>query len=145
MADVTHLFLKIAHGGPMRSVEHVRALPGRGLEGDASLGRSTRQVLLVDSEVLAQFALAPGTLRENVVVRGLQLTAIPRGTLLRAGQALLEATGECEPCDLLDAHRPGLQDAIRGQRGLLARVSTGGQIRIGDQVEIVDTGSTVGG
>jgi hypothetical protein len=144
MPDVTHLFLKIAHGKPMLPVRQVHAQAGQGLEGDVSFGRSTRQLLLVDSDVLARFDLPPGTLRENLVVRGLPLAAIPPGALLRAGETVLEATGECEPCGLLDQYRPGLRESIRGQRGLLARIRTGGQIRIGDSVEIVVPGPATG-
>jgi MOSC domain-containing protein YiiM len=34
----------------------------------------------------------------------------------------------------MDDLRPGLQEAIRGERGVLARVVSGGTIRVGDTV-----------
>jgi MOSC domain-containing protein YiiM len=36
----------------------------------------------------------------------------------------------------MDAIRPGLREAIRGRRGLLARTEKGGIIRVGDIVSV---------
>jgi MOSC domain-containing protein YiiM len=133
-AYVVRLFLKTAHDRPMRDVPQVDAVAGRGLSGDVSLGRSSRQVLLVDQTTLAEFGLHPGQIRENITLKGLDLSAIPQGTRIRIGAATLEVTGDCTPCDRLEAIRPGLRGAIRGRRGLLARVHTGGTIRVSDAV-----------
>ncbi len=131
-AHVVRLFLKPAHGHPMRDVAQVDAVTGRGLAGDVSLGRSSRQILLVDQATLAEFDLQPGQIRENITLTGLDLTGLPQGTRIRIGSATLEVTGDCAPCDHLEAVRPGLREAIRGRRGLLARVQAGGTIRVSD-------------
>jgi MOSC domain-containing protein YiiM len=133
---VLGLFLKPGHGLPMREVQSVSAVAGQGLEGDASFGRSRRQVLLVDQSVLAEFNLRPGQTRENIALAGLSLTGLPAGTRLRIGEAVLEVTGDCAPCSLMDSIRPGLREAIRGQRGVLARVYQGGIISVADSVTI---------
>lgn len=133
---VLGLFLKPGHGLPMREVQSVSAVAGQGLEGDASFGRSRRQVLLVDQSVLAEFNLRPGQTRENIALAGLSLTGLPAGTRLRIGEAVLEVTGDCAPCSLMDSIRPGLREAIRGQRGVLARVDQGGIISVADSVTI---------
>lgn len=130
--SVLHLFIKPAHGQPMREVERVLAITGQGLEGDAALGRSRRQVLLVDQATLEEFGLHPGQTRENIVLAGMILTDLPVGTRLHVGEAVLEVTGDCAPCGFMDAVRPGLRDDIRGRRGLLARVHAGGLIRVAD-------------
>ncbi len=130
---VVRLFLKPAHGDPMREVSEIDAVAGEGLTGDASLGRSSRQILLVDQATLAEYDLQPGQIRENITLTGLDLTGLPRGTRIRIGAATLEVTGDCSPCDRLEAIRPGLREAIRGRRGLLARVQTGGTIRVSDR------------
>ena len=133
---VLGLFLKPGHGLPMREVQSVSAVAGQGLEGDASFGRSRRQVLLVDQSILAEFNLHPGQTRENIALAGLSLTGLPAGTRLHIGAAILEVTGDCTPCALMDSIRPGLREAIRGQRGLLARVHQGGIISVADSVTI---------
>ena len=137
MSGLIHnLFIKPAHGEPMRAVEAVQAEGGQGLSGDASYGRSKRQVLIIERETLQRFQLQPGQVRENMVIGGLTLTGMPVGTQIQAGQALLEVTGDCDPCRFLDDIRSGLQSDMEGQRGILCRVLRGGDIRIGDAVRV---------
>jgi len=126
----------------MREVQSVSAITGQGLEGDASLGRSHRQVLLVDQMTLAEFDLRPGQTRENIVLAGLSLAGLQAGTRLQVGEAILEVTGGGTSCGLMDSIRPGLRDAIRGRRGLLARVHQGGTICVGDIVTVEGPVST---
>lgn len=133
---VVRLFLKPAHGHPMHDVSQVDAVTGRGLAGDVSFGRSSRQILLVDQATLAEFDLQPGQIRENITLTGLDLTVLPQGTRILIGSATLEVTGACTPCDHLEAVRPGLRESIQGRRGLLARVRAGGTIRVSDTVVV---------
>lgn len=116
----------------MRRVDSLDTVTGLGIRAEAALGRSRRQVLLLDQDMLNGFGLKPGQTRENIVVGGLRLAGLPPGTSLRGGEACLEATGDCSPCEFLDTLRPGLAEAIRGQRGRLARVAEGDVIRVGD-------------
>jgi MOSC domain-containing protein YiiM len=136
---VLRLFLKPGHGLPMREVQSLSAIAGQGLEGDASFGLPRRQVLLVDQSTMAGFNLQPGQTRENITLEGLRLAGLPVGTRLQIGESILEVTGDCTPCGLMDSIRPGLREAIRGQRGLLARVEKGGSISIGDIVTVEPT------
>jgi MOSC domain-containing protein YiiM len=133
---VAHLFLKPERGSPMREVPEATAVAGKGLEGDASYGRGPRQVLIMEAEVLHRFGLAPGTARENILTRGLRLTAVTPGETLAVGTTLLEVTAGCDPCSFMDELQPGLQEAIRGERGILAQVVTSGRIGVGDAVEV---------
>lgn len=134
-ATVRHVFLKTKHGAPMVPVQQCTAVAEKGLVGDVSFGRSSRQVLLMDLETLQNFDLLPGDVRENLTISGLSLDDVSR---LEVGEALLEITDECAPCAFLDELRPGLREQIRGRRGVLARVERGGQIRIGDPISIDD-------
>lgn len=136
MGYVVNLFLKTAHQRPMLPVNGVRAVGGQGLEGDVSYGRSKRQVLLIEMEVLGRYGLPPGSVRENITTSGIKLSGIEVGTRLRIGDTLLEVTGDCTPCSFLDSLRPGLKDQIAGERGLLARVMTTGTIRLCDSADI---------
>jgi MOSC domain-containing protein YiiM len=132
---VAHLFIKPARRQPMAARSEVEAVADQGLKGDASYGRSRRQVLLMEAEILERFGLRPGALRENIVVRGLRLTGLASGDSLKVGSAMLEVTGVCDPCSLVDEVQPGLQDALKGERGMLARVTGSGTIRISDTIE----------
>jgi MOSC domain-containing protein YiiM len=122
----------------------IKAVTGQGLSGDAAFGRSRRQVLLIDDETLHTFDLTPGMVRENITVSGMPLPGLPRGTRLHLGDVILEITGDCTPCDFLDSLRPGLREAIRGRRGLLATVAVGGELRVGVPIRL-ETADPAGG
>jgi MOSC domain-containing protein YiiM len=107
-----------------------------GLEGCAHARTdSPRQVLLVDSETLELMELQPGIIRENITTRGINVNGLPAGQRLRIGDAELEVSLPCSPCDLLEKIRPGLRRELRGRRGMLCRVIAGGTIRRGDPIE----------
>lgn len=133
---VEALFLKVAHGEPVRRVPHVTAVAGQGLTGDLSLGRPDRQVLLMEADALADMGLPPGAAKENITLGSLPLSNLPLGTLLRLGAALVTLEGVCEPCSFMDSLRPGLMAASRGRRGVFARVVTSGRISVGDVARV---------
>lgn len=134
---IVALHIAPGKGVPMQSRQSVMAITDLGLEGDWHTRKeSKRQVLLMDEETLTQFGLQPGRVRENITTRGIDLKLLERGTRLRLGEAILEITLPCTPCEFIDDIRPGLREKMVGQRGMLARVVQGGEIKIGDAVEV---------
>lgn len=123
----------------MKPLDSALAVQDTGIEGCAH-GRpgSTRQILLLDVETLNEFGLEPGVLKENITTRNLAVRQLGRGQRLRAGAAMLEVTISCEPCGRMDDIRRGLQQGLRGRRGMLARVIEPGLIRRGDPIELVE-------
>ena len=123
----------------MEEVAEVRALEDLGFEGcvHARPG-SKRQVLLVESESLDAMGLPPGIIRENIATEGLNVNGLEAGTRLRIGEALVEVTAPCTPCDLMERIRPGLRRDLQGRRGMLCRVLQSGVIRRGDSIEMLD-------
>ncbi len=114
----------------------MRALADFGLEGCAhARPASARQVLLVDRETLEAMELRPGILRENITTDGLNVNDLPIGQHLRIGEARLEATMVCTPCNQMEGIRPGLRRELWGRRGMLCRVLEGGIIRPSDSIE----------
>jgi MOSC domain-containing protein YiiM len=108
-----------------------------------------RQVHLIAQELLdelraAGFAVAPGSLGENVTTRGLALIDLPQGSRLRLGDAaVIEITGLRNPCKQLDQFQKGLMAATldRDAEGSLVRkagvmgvVLAGGIVRAGDAI-----------
>jgi MOSC domain-containing protein YiiM len=137
---VVALQLKRDHSKPLHPVDSVEATL-EGLDGDPHAGRegSKRQLLLTAQDDLRELSLQPGDLREQITVELPGLMSIPAGTRLRVGSAVLELTGECEPCTHIGEHmgvedRVGFRERLRGRRGMLAQVATGGTIRVGDTV-----------
>lgn len=155
-----------AHGVGKASREAITLLAGLGVEGDAHLGETVRhrsrvrrdptqpnlrQVHLIHGELHDElsgrgFPVGPGELGENVTTRGVDLLALPAGTLLRLGRdAVVELTGLRNPCVQLDGLRPGLMRAVldRAPEGGLVRkagvmgvVVAGGEVRPGDAVAV---------
>ncbi len=137
VAEVLHLYRAFVHRQPMREAEEVEAIADRGLAGCIH-GRpgSKRQVLLMDVETLTALGVEPGRVKENITTRGLRLHKLAQGERLWVGEALLEVTGPCGPCHLMNEIRAGLQEELRGRRGVLCRVVKGGRIRKGDKVTV---------
>ena len=138
MAEVQHLFTCLVHRFPMREESAVESIENKGFKGCIH-GRpdNKRQVLLMDRETLDKFGLAPGAIKENVTVTGMDFQALGVGQRLRIGASLLEITLPCDPCPRMDEIRMGLQEELRGQRGWLCRVVESGTIRKGDSVVVV--------
>lgn len=111
-----------------------------GLEGDhARPGK--RALSLIQAEhlpVIAALAhidrVAPETLRRNLVISGLNLSAL-RGKRLRLGEALVELTTPCAPCSRMEtALGPGGYTAMRGHGGWCATILIPGPLAVGAAV-----------
>ncbi len=132
------------------AVEEVLAIAGYGLEGDHHAKRrpdTKRQVTLIQAEHLVAVAglmqierLDPTLVRRNLVVSGINLLAL-KGQTFQVGEAIFEGTGSCDPCSRMEENLgPGGYNAMRGHGGLTAKVHTGGKIRLGDEVRLLQTG-----
>ncbi len=134
---VVALHLGTAKRAPLRAVERVEALLGLGLEGDRhARAGSGRQVLAIEVETLEAFGLRAGDVREQVTLRGVDLSRVPEGARLRMGGAVFEMGGPCRPCARMDELRPGLRAALEGRRGRFLRVVAAGQVAVGDPLAV---------
>jgi MOSC domain-containing protein YiiM len=156
---VVSLHLGRRAGAPLEVVPEVRAVPGRGLEGDRYfLGqgyysdRSSpggREVTLIEMETLE--ALEHGTLnaggeklgvkiaavetRRNIATAGVPLNHLV-GRAFWVGSVQMRGTRLCEPCQYLEdlTKRPGILGALVHRGGLRAQILNEGLIRVGDVV-----------
>ena len=148
-------------------VSEIRIIEGMGVEGDAHLGKTVkhrsrvavdptqpnlRQVHLIHSELFSEvsekgFIVRAADLGENITTFGVDLLALPRGTVLMIGQTVeLEVTGLRNPCKQIDNFQTGLLSAvlIKGENGELIRksgimtvVKAGGSIKAGDAIQSI--------
>lgn len=154
------------HGFSKKSVPEIRILTGLGVEGDAHQGTKVqhlsrvavnpdqpnlRQVHLIPSELFEElkekgFDVAAADLGENITTRGIDLLALPKGTILHIGEsAALLVTGLRNPCIQIERFRTGLLselvekqadgDVIR-KAGVMTVVERGGRVQPGDPIRV---------
>ncbi len=139
---------------PMREMAEIRAVAGKGFEGDRyaeEIGFFShnkgvrRQATLFEIEVLETIKrdhnkdLAPNECRMNLVTRGVPLTHLV-GKKFRIGEATLRGVQLNEPCKHLEevVGKPIIPSLIH-RCGLFAEVLKSGTIRSGDSVEELDS------
>jgi hypothetical protein len=71
------------------------------------------------------------------LIEGADVQEWPIGQRLRAGGALFEITMVCDPCERMEAIRPGLRAELDGRRGMLARVVESGDVTPGDAITLL--------
>jgi MOSC domain-containing protein YiiM len=139
MAKLIHLFRAPKRREPMEELQEARAVEDVGLEGCAHVRpHGKRQVLLMDRETLDVFGLVPGIVRENVTTEGLDVNGLAIGQRLQIGEVEFEVSAVCDPCEQIEALRPGLQWALEGRRGMLCKVVRGGLLKRGDEILVID-------
>lgn len=142
---VEAIFLATRNGGPPHSVAMAVAHPGRGLAGDRHFDDpGACDVSLIEAEALDALKaehgveLGPGGSRRQVHVRGLDLGDLI-GRSFRIGDVECEGEERCEPCQhLVGVVGTNVVLSSLLHTGLRARVLTGGIIRAGDVVALVD-------
>jgi MOSC domain-containing protein YiiM len=164
---VVAVSLSASHHFSKQPVDVVRLVEGHGVEGDSHAGATVqhlsrkrrrpedpnlRQVHLLADELLADLAalghpVRPGRLGENVTTSGIDLLALPTGTVLRMGaEAEVEVTGLRNPCVQIDHFSPGLLAEVLGRdsagevvrrAGVMGVVRRSGDVRVGDPLTVV--------
>ncbi len=155
IGEVVSLHLHPAVGGePMQSVEAIELIAAQGVAGDSryferqsrmSNPPSKRQVSLIEREQIGEHAAAlgletisPGAVRSNIETSGIALVALV-GKRVRVGEAVLDFVEPRKPCEKMDAVCLGLRALMEPDRqGVMARVVSGGRVRLGDKIELTD-------
>jgi MOSC domain-containing protein YiiM len=119
-------------------VDSVRALAGKGLEGDrhfrANGARPGEALTLIEAEVLADVALTGLESRRQVVVSGVRLNDLV-GRRFTVGEVECLGVELCEPClHLQSLTRSGIIDELVHRGGLSADILNDGTIAVGDAV-----------
>lgn len=114
-----------------------------GIEGDAHAGKWHRQVSLLSYEKIEAFKerganVDDGAFGENVVVSGIDLSALPVGTHMTSGEVLLEVTQIGKECHQHCAIYHAVGDCIMPREGIFTKVLKGGIIREGDEISVVE-------
>lgn len=127
---------------PMRAVASVQAEAGKGLVGDRYHGSRVRHVTVQSLEELEEAArlhdraIDPGKTRRNVTLSAGRLTRTP-GHIIRIGDVEFEVVRDAAPCKLLDdAFGRDVRLALARRAGVVCRITSGGELRVGDRAEL---------
>lgn len=147
MATLTGIARREKGRAPMQTIDSVAISEQEGVQGDSRGKPGRRQVTLLSQaqwEEACQDAGAelPWTYRRaNLLVAGISFSAEMVGNTVVIGGLRMEITGETDPCPRMDQQHDGLTRALtpdwRG--GVCCRVLEGGNVAVGDTVEIVDS------
>ena len=136
--SVEAIHLGAARTPELWTVESVRAVAGKGLEGDRHFhpdGAPSGQALtLVAAEVVEDAGLKAGETRRQLTVRDMDVNALV-GKRFRVGEVECFGVELCEPCSHLEKMtRPGIIKELAHRAGINADILVGGVIRVGDPV-----------
>ncbi|MHC4488323.1 MAG: MOSC domain-containing protein [Planctomycetota bacterium] len=114
-----------------------------GVVGDAHAGNWHRQVSLlavesIDKMVANGAEVSPGNFAENITTEGIELLKLSVGSKLKLGKSVeLEITQFGKKCHSRCEIFEQVGDCIMPREGIFAKVSTPGQINVGDVIEVI--------
>jgi len=136
-------------GEKMFSVREVKAVAGKGLEGDRYLSERgkfsdkpgpARQLTLIELEAIEALQreesveLTPLESRRNIVTRGVPLNHLV-SKRFRLGDVIARGVKLCEPCEYLEEiTQKKIISGLTHRGGLRAEILEGGIIRVGDKI-----------
>jgi len=118
----------------------------RGFENDAHAGDWHRQVSLlaqesIDTMVAKGLDVGPGDFAENITTRGIDLLALPVGSVLRIGDgAVIEISQIGKVCHAKCAIYYQAGDCVMPREGLFGVVREAADVKVGDTVEVLSLG-----
>jgi len=129
-------------GEKKHNVDRCLLVAQLGLQGDAHAGFQHRQVsLLAKSSVDKMKALGAdvefGDFAENITLEGIEVSTLPIGTRLRAGEAVLEVTQIGKECHAHCAIYQQVGTCVMPTEGIFTRVLAGGKVAPGDTITII--------
>ena len=142
MGQVVAVCISENKGERKRPVDEVRVRENHGIVGDAHAGDWHRQVSLLARESIAKMqalglSVDAGDFAENITTSGIELVALPVGSRLRVGEALLEVTQIGKECHTRCAIYYQAGDCVMPKEGIFAQVLEGGEIKVGDEIHVL--------
>ncbi len=148
MASLQGIAYRLKSKGVMYERNNARVTPETGVENDYRGHPHNRQVTVLSVDDWQQACDELGadlhwtTRRANLLVEGISFSPDSVGDIVQIGDLRLQITRETDPCRRMEKAKPGLKKALtpdwRG--GACCRVVTGGDITVGDSVELLPQG-----
>ena len=122
-------------------LQEAMLIADHGLEGDAKAGKNRhRQLNLLSLEWLEDlkplgYRTGPGQFGEQIIIQDMNVDQLQVGDRLQIGEtATIEITKARTGCERLVLAQGLSRDPFNNLMGMLAKVTTSGEIRVGDEV-----------
>ncbi len=153
MGTVEYIHIASEASKPMVALDRSIVVAGKGIEGDRYFYKTGtysdrpapgRHLTLIEYEVLEDIAqalslsLLPHESRRNITTRGIELNPLV-GKKVQIGEVIVEVIRFCDPCAYLQQllGKPVLQPLV-DRAGLRCDVLTGGEMRVGDHITVLE-------
>jgi len=138
-SSVVAVCISEAKGQRKSPVSVVALQENHGIVGDAHAGDWHRQVSLLANESIAKMRalgldVDSGDFAENITTSGIDLVALPIGTRLRIGEAVVEVTQIGKECHNRCAIFYQAGDCVMPKEGIFAKVLKGGAVSPEDPI-----------
>jgi MOSC domain-containing protein YiiM len=116
---------------------------GRGIVTDRKGSGPRRQLNVMARETLDQlqaegYRTAPGAMGEQLVLAGIDVDRLPPGARVQLGdEVIIEVDKPRTGCERLQRIQGCTPAMVAGRLGVMARVVSGGKIRVGDEVRLL--------
>ena len=133
-------------GTPKINVPKAQLQANFGIVGDAHAGNWDRQISLLGFESIDKMDtkgldISPGDFAENITTEGIDLETLTIGSRLKLGVTVkLEITKFGKTCHGRCQIYERIGDCIMPRQGVFARVTQGGTIQVGDNIEVIEDG-----
>ncbi len=126
-------------GTAKQCVNEINAIKDFGFENDAHAGKWHRQVSLLELEKIEDFRAKGGKVEfgafgENLVIKGIELSKLPIGQIIKINDVLLEVTQIGKECHTKCVISQQVGFCIMPINGIFAKVISGGNIKVNDEV-----------
>jgi len=149
MGNVVAVCISEKKGTQKRDIGICKLIEHFGLEGDAHAGKWHRQVSLLareSADIMRKKGLdiEDGDFGENIVTEGIELKALPVGTVLKIGEGIIiKVTQIGKLCHDRCAIYYKAGDCIMPWEGIFAEILAGGTIKAGDEITILEKDTAV--
>lgn len=142
MGEVIAVCVSAVKGTEKNNVGKAKFIEDYGIEGDAHAGKWHRQVSLLSFDKIEEFRargadVRDGAFGENLVVAGIDFRTLPVGTNLCCNDVVLEITQIGKECHHGCRIFQKMGECIMPKEGVFAKVIRGGEIAVGDKMDIM--------
>ena len=141
MAEVVSVNISEKRGTVKHEVDEIKLIVNYGIEGDAHAGNWHRQISLLAEESIDTMRgrgmeLINGAFAENINTVGIDLKALPVGTIMNVGECVLEVTQIGKECHNDCEVKKITGKCVMPTDGIFAIVIKGGTVKKGDKITL---------